>query len=696
MPAVGVFELRKREIFFADLTHTAQGISAATFPLGVSFVVSYAKEELDDEFNVRLFKMPNHLDEALKASSPSILACSNYSWNFELTRKIGALAKRRDPKLVFICGGPNFPTTEEEQAQYLITRPEIDFYIQLEGEKGFVALVRALQKFDFDVKKLKESGERIGNTSYVVGDTLVSGNVERIKDVNTIPSPYLTGVLDPFFDLPLVPMIETTRGCPFTCTFCADGLKSKSRITRFDPERTREELLYIATRLKNIDELIITDLNFAMYKEDISTANILREIRKQYKWPVIISASAGKNMPHRTIEVASILEGSWTLGASIQSTDPDVLTAIKRSNISSDAYKELIGFGSAIKTAKTHSEIILGLPGDSKEKHFKSLSFGVENHVNSMRMFQAMLLRGTEMASPETRKTFGLVTKFRTIPGCVGIYDLFDEPHPVSEIEEIIIGNNTLSFEDYLECRVMNLLVETFYNNALFEEAYGMLDAIEAPRFECLLYLKNHTELYTDRIVEIIEEFKRQTSVDLFDTQEDAEKFVLTPEIVGKYVGGELGINELLVHRALLFQEFEICCAIFYQSVRGALREAGRLTPAIEAYLSELERFTILRKKDAIYKTDIVQTESFYYDFEAIAEAHYRYNPNSKERLKNPTKFRFFHTSGQQRHISNQVKVYSNTPIGLGRLIQRSNMKLVYRSFEKADSSQKCDYGLRV
>lgn len=42
-----------------------------------------------------------------------------------------------------------------------------------------------------------------------------------------------------------------------------------------------------------------------------------------------------------------------------------------------------------------------------------------------MRMFQAMLLRGTEMADRHTRATYGLRTKFRTIPGCVGNYDLF-------------------------------------------------------------------------------------------------------------------------------------------------------------------------------------------------------------------------------------------------------------------------------
>ncbi|SVE09149.1 uncharacterized protein METZ01_LOCUS462003, partial [marine metagenome] len=244
-------------------------------------------------------------------------------------------------------------------------------------------------------------------------------------------------------------MMETTRGCPFVCTFCADGIKAKSKVFRFDHDRTRDELHYIARKVKNIDELIITDLNFAMYKEDVDTAKSVRDIQKLYNYPTLFSASAGKNKPKRTIEVASIING-WTLGASIQSTSPEVLKAIKRSNISIAAYKELVDYGNSLPKSKTHSEIILGLPGDTKERHFESLRFGIDNNVNSIRMFQAMMLSGTEMANMDNRKKFGLVTKFRTIPGCIGIYDLLDDKHPIAEIEEIIVGSDTLPQDDYL------------------------------------------------------------------------------------------------------------------------------------------------------------------------------------------------------------------------------------------------------
>ena len=676
--------MANNRIFFADLTHTAQGISAPTFPLGISYVASYARHHLGREFDFHLFKFPADLERALVEAPPLVLCLSNYSWNFELAYKLAALAKARYPDMTVVCGGPNFPTNEEEQHEHLRLHPVIDFYIQLEGEIGTVDLIRKLAGHGFDARKLKASGQPLLNTAYLTGGKMITGPLERIKDINTIPSPYLSGLLDPFFEMKLIPMVETTRGCPFSCTFCADGLQTKNKVVRYHEDRTRDELEYIAARIKNIDELVITDLNFAMYAEDLKTAASISAIQKRTGWPITISASAGKNKPQRIIEVAGVMQGSWTMGASIQSTDAHVLKSIKRSNISSASYKELIDYGNSFETGKTHSEIILGLPGDTKEKHFESLRFGVDNKVNSMRMFQAMLLMGTEMADKATRKQFGLATKFRTIPGCVGIYEFFGHKVPVSEIEEIITGSKDLPFKDYLECREMNLIAETFYNNAMFDEVYSMIRALGGSVFDCLLYIKNHPESHSPKVKEIIAEFLKQTSVDLYDSRRETEEYVLTPEVIDRYVGGELGINELLVHRALLFTEFKDICGLLFQAVEATLADKGLPTPAVAEYLKELQAFTLLRKDGAITRTDITPVGRFRFDFEAISRQAYKIDPNVFPRSSEPVEFRFFHTDEQKKHIANQVGVYANTPIGLGRLIQRSNLKLFYRTFRKA------------
>jgi hypothetical protein len=237
----------------------------------------------------------------------------------------------------------------------------------------------------------------------------------------------------------------------------------------------------------------------------------------------------------------------------------------------------------------------------------------------------------------------------------------------------------------------MNLIVETFYNNALFEEPFALVRTLGASVFDCLLHIKEHTELYTPKMKSIVAEFVTQTSCDLYDSFEEAQAHVLTPEIIEKYIGGELGINELLVHKALLYCEFEDICAVLFAAVRAVINARRCSSQRVEAYLKELETFTLLRKKDAITDTDARLSAKFHYDFEAIEKANFRIDPENWPAAPVPVEFCFFHEQSQKQHIANQLRIYLNTPIGLGRLIQRSNLKLIYRRFVRKSALVEAD-----
>jgi tRNA A37 methylthiotransferase MiaB len=667
----------------ADLTHTAKGISSLTFPLGASFVASYAKTALGDDFDFKLFKFPDKLSRAIIDESPVVLACANYSWNLELTYKLATWAKRQSPKLIVILGGPNFPIVADEKAQFLARRPSVDFYIENEGEVAFANLLNKLVVCDFDAAKLKQTLEILPACNYLVGEQLVAGQVQRIKDVNIIPSPYLTGMLDECFDLPLVPMIETTRGCPFSCTFCADGLAIKSKVARFDHERVRDELYYIAQRVKNVDELIIADLNFGMYKPDIQTSQYIAEIQQKHHWPVLVKGSAGKNQTERIIEAAKILKGSWMIGSAIQSSDQEVLTNIKRSNISAAAYQEfLVYMHSLDKDATTYTEIILALPGDTKQKHFESLRYGIDSGADSIRMYQAILLPGTEMATPHTRTKFGLVTKFRIIPGGIGIYQFGSDKVPVAEIEEIIVGSRDMSFDDYISCRVMNLFIETFVNNALCEEVFSALRKMGVSVFDLLVYLSEHDELYTPKVKKILASYIAATKDHLYDSYEDAEQRVLHTDLLKGYLSGEFGANELLEHRALLYAEIDDILTVLTQAIKRFLEEKGLLHGNAADYFDQLRVFLSCRKKETL-NTELVIEQEFKYDFEAIQQLDYQIDPRDPNGLHCDARLRFFHDDFQKLHIQNAINVYRNHPDGMARLIQRVNLKKMYRQFER-------------
>ena len=61
--------------------------------------------------------MPSML---LKKNPPDVLGLSNYSWNSLLSeQRIANIAKLKNPKVVTIQGGPNFPHDTEQQLEFL-------------------------------------------------------------------------------------------------------------------------------------------------------------------------------------------------------------------------------------------------------------------------------------------------------------------------------------------------------------------------------------------------------------------------------------------------------------------------------------------------------------------------------------------------------------------------------------------------
>ena len=90
------------------------------------------------------------------------------------------------------------------------------------------------------------------NTRNTSDPKIVSGKyLERIKDLDEIPSPYLNGMLDKFFDGKLTPFLETNRGCPFTCSFCHTGADYYHKLNKFFSEkRVQDEIDYVEKNAK--------------------------------------------------------------------------------------------------------------------------------------------------------------------------------------------------------------------------------------------------------------------------------------------------------------------------------------------------------------------------------------------------------------------------------------------------------------
>ncbi|MGR3176006.1 MAG: hypothetical protein ACUZ8N_15630 [Candidatus Scalindua sp.] len=117
----------------------------------------------------------------------------------------------------------------------------------------------------------------------------------------------------------------------------------------------------------------------------------------------------------------------------------------------------------------------MGLPGDTVKKHMKTLQDVIEIDLGVIRMYQLILLPQTELNTPENRLKYGLKTKFRIMPRSFGRYSVTGRTFPSIECEEICVETSILTFEDYIQCRELNLTLEIIHNGKTFGELKSLV-----------------------------------------------------------------------------------------------------------------------------------------------------------------------------------------------------------------------------
>ncbi len=676
----------KTAVTFADLTHTGVAIDANNMPLAVGYIAAYAQAHLGGAIEPHLFKYPAKLSAYLQQNRPAIACFTHYMWNARLGCAFASAVKARHPGTVTVMGGPNYPIDVPEQQSYLEAHPEIDFFVDGEGELAFVELFKALERVDFDGGRLRESGERIPSVHYLSGGEFVRGDLlPRNLEMDRLPSPYTSGLLDEFFDDRLTPMVQTSRGCPYSCTFCHDGIAYMNKTRAFSADRVRAELDYIAARVKTAT-LQLADLNWGMFPGDIQTAEFLAEIRRNGPWPRNVMVATAKNQKGRMIEMSRILGDLLQIGAAIQSTDPDVLRNIKRTNISLDAIVKMAKDATASHTG-SFTEIILGLPGDTREKHCKSVCDMLDAGIQDVRSFQFILLPGTEANDTASRERYQYDTGFRVLARCFGRYDICGDEVPVAEIQEICLGNNTLPRDEYFECRAFDLTVAIFNNGGILKEFFRLAETLGVQKSTVLQRIHGLSRATPGPVADLYTEFRTAEGRNFFETREELEAFLGRPDTMSAYLRGDYGVNHIYKARstALLFL-FEDIAALAHQAVRAELQERSLLDPVLERYLAELFQLAVARKTQL---TDLERSVSLtlHFDFPALHACDNLDDPRDHF-IESGLRFTVRHSDAQKADLARYFAQYGQTMEGIGQFLQRNDCHVnavLYRTVEYAE-----------
>lgn len=669
-------------IYLADLTYTQQTISSDIMPAAIGGIASYTKKSMGDTFQFRIFKKPERLMSAMKTKIPDVIGFSNYIWNFSLSYSFARTIRKKHPHVTIVFGGPNYPFSEEEQENFLRLYPSIDYYIKGEGEIAFSQLMHILYssqlppKIDVDIPSV----HYISNHT---NKAVMPDYIDRIQNYADIPSPFCEGLLDEFFDGKFLPIVQTVRGCPFTCAYCCEGVDYYSQTTKSSKEKLRDELFYIGNRMKPLmakggrADLHIADSNFGMYKSDLDAGDVIKECYEKFSWPAYINVSTGKKNTNRVLAVAEKLGGRMRIAGSVQSMDDLVLSNVKRKNLSKEVIVDLALRARGIG-ANSYSELILALPGETRKSHFNTIRKLVDIGFNYLNLYTLMLLPGSEISSTEYRERYGLKTRYRVIPRCFGFFEYDDAAIRTGEIEEVVIATDSLSFQEYQECRKMHLIVALFYNNGLFSPLLRLIKS-EGVSVYALLE-KIYAYPFTGEVKEMVDGFLKETEKELWEDRESLRMFL--KDNVERYIEGEFGTNLIFKYKAIGFFNMLVPLGEVVRSVLLELLsdKVGSLRNIQKQFIDEIVLYCILRGKNSIndmYKPVEMKSN---FDFDSVIEKK-QFQDLDKNDLYVKKKWISFELSQKQvKTNSSFINIYGTDIIGLSRILAKVNVGKLLRT----------------
>jgi radical SAM superfamily enzyme YgiQ (UPF0313 family) len=652
-------------IYLADLGHNQLTFSSDIYPISVANCIAYAQANVKtpEPIEFRMFREPEDLKTALDHAPPDVLGLSSFAWNHNLSVHFARYAKRRSPAMITLMGGPNYPLTVPEMATWMASLPEIDIAVRgptYEGERAFLNLVQRVVDAKGVLADVR-SQPIAGNDWYDArsGEFVRGSDLERIRDLDDIPSPYLSGLMDPYYATGYFPMLQIARGCPFTCQFCNSAVKGNSKVFAHSIENVCRDLLHIATRVKPELPVCFADDNFGMYERDEEIADYIAFLQDKYGWPKYIRTTTGKNQAERIIRVMRKVRGTLPMTSAVQSLNPVVLENIKRSNIKLEAYAEIQKEVHA-QGMQSYGELILSMPGETKASFLQAVHDLLETGVDRISAHQLMLLHGAPLSNPDQREKFGFKTKFRVVARNIGNYT----GEPVLETEEMVIANPDFSVEDYYSTRIFHLLLTIFYYEGNFEEAFQYGRERGVKPFDVIVRMQTLLAEAPAEFRQVIADFRRESEEELFETPEACVAWAKA-NFAG-LVSGELGGN-LLSKYSMLGRFFVTQAAIDFLGLTmakclelGSEQESAELH-AIMNYL----RAVLLH---APFAKTLEAKPTWTTEFDVETWHHEgRVRPLASYRFDAPQVFRTEVTPDKKALILNRVTTFGEHPSGMGK-----------------------------
>ena len=361
---------------------------------------------------------------------PDVVCVSCYIWNISFVKELMSDLAKILPDADFWAGGPEVSYDAEK---FLSENPEFTGVMVGEGEETFQELSR------YYVKKNPEKLENITGICYRDGEKIIHNGWRQIMDLSSIPFIYKD--LSEFKNR--IIYYESSRGCPFSCSYCLSSVDKKLRFR--DIEMVKKELQFFidhkVPQVKFVDRTFNCkhDHAMAIWKyindHDNGVTNFHFEI------------SADLLREEELQEMSTMRPGLIQLEIGVQSTNPDTIKAIHRT-MDFEKLKGIVDRIHSFGNIHQHLDLIAGLPYEDYDSFRNSFNDVYALKPQQLQLGFLKVLKGSHMM--EMCREYGIVYKNR-------------EPYEV-------LSTKWLDYGHVLKLKNVENMVEVYYNSGQFQK----------------------------------------------------------------------------------------------------------------------------------------------------------------------------------------------------------------------------------
>lgn len=400
--------------------------------LAVYDLQAYASE-YTDHIILKEYTINQQKDDIMRdiyLEHPDVVCVSCYIWNISFVKELMSDLAKILPDADFWAGGPEVSYDAEK---FLSENPEFTGVMVGEGEETFQELS------GYYVKKNPEKLENITGICYRDGEKIIHNGWRQIMDLSSIPFIYKD--LSEFKNR--IIYYESSRGCPFSCSYCLSSVDKKLRFR--DIEMVKKELQFFidhkVPQVKFVDRTFNCkhDHAMAIWKyindHDNGVTNFHFEI------------SADLLREEELQEMSTMRPGLIQLEIGVQSTNPDTIKAIHRT-MDFEKLKGIVDRIHSFGNIHQHLDLIAGLPYEDYDSFRNSFNDVYALKPQQLQLGFLKVLKGSHMM--EMCREYGIVYKNR-------------EPYEV-------LSTKWLDYDHVLKLKNVENMVEVYYNSGQFQK----------------------------------------------------------------------------------------------------------------------------------------------------------------------------------------------------------------------------------